>query len=200
LFGLRDVFNLRLPLCWQSRHLIFPPLRLDCSSFSFPTLCLRVLPIFALFFNLIPLLASPTLRRLHSVRRDTFSQRTKYLGSIILLTAWTDDLFRAVPSFPFFPYWSNHYFSHYSSTLLLLALGEYFSCHPNTALLTCISLLAGPFLSSCVGPLTAISLFSFFNNVNPMLWFKYCPKQAAHGLVPLFANPASDAIYASEVS
>jgi hypothetical protein len=109
--------------------------------------------------------------------RDTFIPRTKYLGSIILLTAWTDDLFRAVPSFPFFPYWSNHYYPHHSSTLLLLALGEYFPCQQNTVPLTSICLLAGLSLTAyalvfrrrphyfpssltairCCGPYTALS-------------------------------------------
>jgi hypothetical protein len=91
-------------------------------------------------------------------------------------------------------------FPYHSSALLLLVLDEYFPCHPNTALLFCICLLAGPFLSSCLGLPTATSLSSFFSFGNPMLWFKYCPKHVAHGLVPLFANPASDTIYASEVS
>jgi hypothetical protein len=40
---------------------------------------------------------------------------------------------------------------------------------------------------------------SFFTIVNSTLWFKYCPQQTAHGLVPLFSNPACDTIYASEV-
>jgi hypothetical protein len=115
-------------------------------------------------FNMVLLFASPTLRQLHSVRRDTFIPRTKYLGSIILLTAWTDNLFRAVQSFPFFPYWSNHYFPHHSSTLLLLALCEYFPCQQITALLACIRLLAGHFLSSCVGLPTATSLYFLLHN------------------------------------
>jgi hypothetical protein len=45
----------------------------------------------------------------------------------------------------FLPYWSNHYYPHHSSTLLLLALGEYFTCQQKTALLNCICLLDGLF-------------------------------------------------------
>jgi hypothetical protein len=109
--------------------------------------------------------------------RDTFISRTIYLGSIILLTAWTNDLFRAVPGFPYFPYWSNHYYPHHSSTLLLLALGEYFPFQQNTVPLTSICLLAGLSLTAyalvfrrrphyfpssltairCCGPYTALS-------------------------------------------
>jgi hypothetical protein len=39
---------------------------------------------------------------------------------------------------------------------------------------------------------------SFFTIVNSMLWFKYCPQHAAHGLVPLSANPAFVTIHGSE--
>jgi hypothetical protein len=51
---------------------------------------------------------------------------------------------------------------------------------------------------ACVGLLTATSLLSFFSFVNPMLWFKYCPKQAAPGLILLFANPACVTLSVSE--
>jgi hypothetical protein len=77
-------------------------------------------------------------------------------------------------------------------------LDEYFPCHPNTALLTCICILAGPFLSSFIGLLTATSLLSFFSFVNPTLWFKYCPQQAAPGLILLVANPACVTLSVSE--
>jgi hypothetical protein len=88
-------------LAKSSSH--FPAISSGLLILCLPTLRRRVLPILAFLFNLIPLLASPTLRRLHSLRRDTFRSRTKYPGIIILLTAWTDILFRDVQSFPFFP-------------------------------------------------------------------------------------------------
>jgi hypothetical protein len=52
----------------------------------------------------------------------------------------------------------------YHSSALLLALCEYFPCQQNTTLLACIRLLAGHFLSSCVGLPTATSLPFLLHN------------------------------------
>jgi hypothetical protein len=200
LFDLRDVFSLRLPYGWDSSLQLFPPLCVDCVSFVFPTLCRRVLPTFAFLFNLVPLFACSTLRMFLSACRDAFGQRTKYPGSIILLTAWADILVPCRSELPIF--------SHTGATVTFLTTRQlcYSSRSVNTFLADQILLRS---LISVYRPGLLFLLrwssdgdlnISFFTNVSPMLGSTCCPKYAARGLVPLFTNSACVNLYASEVS
>jgi hypothetical protein len=129
-----------------------------------------------------------------------FGQRTKYPGSIILLTAWADILVPCRSELPIF--------SHTGATVTFLTTRQlcYSSRSVNTFLADQILLRSLIFVYrpgllfllrwSSDGDLN----ISFFTNVSPMLGSTCCPKYAARGLVPLFTNSACVNLYASEVS